>query len=314
LSEAGAPPRWGRRRGERPIDLLGLGQISLDRVGAVSGWPPRGGKRALEDERELPGGQVATAVLAATKLGLRCALAGAVGDDEAAAQALAPLVAAGVDCEAVRRLPGARTRQAWVLRERASGERTVFERRDPALRLEARELPEAIVARAAILLVDAEHPEASLRAVRLAREAGTLSLCDVERADEASLAIAREVDFPIVSEAFADETSSGDCTAALRDLSGSATRMAVVTRGERGALALCGGRVHEVPALRIQALDTTGAGDVFRGAFAFALLDGRGAREALELACAAAGLGCLGRGAQGGLPDLAMVEARLRRA
>jgi sugar/nucleoside kinase (ribokinase family) len=90
--------------------------------------------------------------------------------------------------------------------------------------------------------------------------------------------------------------------------------MAVVTRGERGALAVCGGRVHEVPALRIQALDTTGAGDVFRGAFAFALLDGRGPREALELASAAAGLGCLGRGAQGGLPDLATVEARLRRA
>ena len=69
-----------------------------------------------------------------------------------------------------------------------------------------------------------------------------------------------------------------------------------------------------MPALRIHALDTTGAGDVFRGAFAFAVLDGRGPLEILALACAAAGLGCLGRGAQGALPALAEVETRLRRA
>jgi sugar/nucleoside kinase (ribokinase family) len=314
LSERGGAPPWPRRRGERPIDLLGVGQVSLDRVGTVSHWPVRSGaKLALEDEALLPGGQIATALLAATRLGLRCAFVGAVGDDAAAAQALAPLAAAGIRCDAVRRIAGAATRQAWVLCERATGERTVLERRDPALRLSPDDVPVDAIEQASALLVDAEHAEASLRALRTARRAGTLALCDVERADAASRAIVAEVDFPIVSSGFADEISSGDCVAALRGF-GSAARMAVVTRGEQGALALHLGEVHEVPALRIQALDTTGAGDVFRGAFAFGVLDGRSARDVVALACAAAGLACLGRGAQGALPELAEVEARLRRA
>jgi sugar/nucleoside kinase (ribokinase family) len=87
--------------------------------------------------------------------------------------------------------------------------------------------------------------------------------------------------------------------------------MLVLTRGERGAVALSGDRVLEVPALEIQAVDTTGAGDVFRGAFAAALLEGLGARETLAFASAAAGLACLGRGAQGALPARDQVAARL---
>lgn len=314
MSDAEATPLWPRRRWGCAIDLLGLGQISLDRVGFVSRWPARGEKRAVEEECLLPGGQIATAVLAAARLGLRSALAGVVGDDAEGVRALAPLLAAGVRCAEVQRLAGAATRQAYVLCERESGERTVFERRDPALRLLPEQLPEAAVEAAAALLVDAEHPEASLHAVRVARRAGALTLCDVERADANSRAIASEVDIPIVSEGFADEICSRSCAEALRRLRGPHARMAVVTRGERGALALYGEGVIEVPALRIQAVDTTGAGDVFRGAFAFAALSGRGPRESLELACAAAGLACLGRGAQGALPGNAEVEARLRRA
>lgn len=312
MSQAESAPLWPRRLAGRALDLLGLGQISLDRLVVLPHWPERGGKLAVLEERLLPGGQIATALLAASRLGLRAGLVAAVGDDEAAARALAPLREAGIDGAGVRVLPGVATRQALVLCEAAGGERTVLELRQPALRLVPADVTPARVEAAAALLVDAEHPEASLAAVRLARRAGLLTLCDVERPDEASRAIAREVDIPIVSRGFADETSSGDCAEALRRCAGPDARMAVMTRGERGAIALRGDEVLEQPALKIQALDTTGAGDVFRGALAFAALDGRGARASLAFACAAAGLACLGRGAQGALPTRAEVEARLR--
>jgi sugar/nucleoside kinase (ribokinase family) len=314
LRDEAAEPLWPRRRSRVARSLVGLGQISLDRVGVVARWPRRGEKQVLEEELLLPGGQIATALLAAAQQGVPGALVAAVGVDEAAQQALAPLRAAGVDVSDVRAFPGVATRQAWLLCERDSAERTIFERRDPALRLRAEDVPPSRVESAAALLVDAEHPEASLRAVALARRAGVATLCDVERADEASWAILREVDFPIVSQGFADECWSGSSAeAALARLVGPATRMAVLTRGARGALARWGDRVLEVPALRIDALDTTGAGDVFRGSFAVALLAGCGARDVLEWANAAAGLACLGRGAQGALPRAAEVEARLRR-
>jgi sulfofructose kinase len=68
-----------------------------------------------------------------------------------------------------------------------------------------------------------------------------------------------------------------------------------------------------VPAVPIAARDTTGAGDVFHGAFAWALLEGWEARQVLRAACAAAALNCLAAGAQGGIPDRAGVEALLAR-
>jgi sulfofructose kinase len=315
LTDAGAASLWPRRASGAGPAFVALGQISLDRVGWVARWPSAGGKQPLEDEELLPGGQAATAALAATRLGVASAWIGAVGDDDAGRAALAPLRAAGVDLSGARTLAGVGSRQALVLCERASGERSVLERRDPGLRLAPDAVPEALIAGAGALLVDAEHPEASLRAIRIARSAGVATLCDVDRADAASRAIAAEVDFPIVSEGFAEESCSGvSARAALRRLSGPHTRMLVLTRGERGATALHGGRVLEVPALEIQAVDTTGAGDVFRGAFAAALLQGSSAHEVLAFACAAAGLACLGRGAQGALPARDQVAARLQRA
>jgi sugar/nucleoside kinase (ribokinase family) len=213
------------------------------------------------------------------------------------------------------RLPGVATRQALVIREQGSGERTVLERRDAALRLRPEDVTAARIEQGAALLVDAEQPEAALAALRVARRAGLATLCDLDRADAASQAIWAEVDFPIVSEGFADELCGSACAeTSLARLCGPSARMAVVTRGERGAIALCAGEVLEVPALQISVVDTTGAGDVFRGAFAWGLLAGRGPREVLEGACIAAGLACLGRGAQGALPQAADVEARLGRA
>jgi sugar/nucleoside kinase (ribokinase family) len=313
LTEA-EPPLWPCRAPGSGVAFLALGQISLDTVGWVAHALRAGAKQRLEDEVLLPGGQAATAALAATRLGVRSGLLGAVGRDDAAQAALAPLREAGVALEGVCVLAGVATRQALILCERTSGERSVFERRDPRLRLAPEQVPDAAIARAGVLLVDAEHPEAALHALRLARRAGVATLCDVDRADPASRAIAAEVDFPIVSEGFADEVWSGvSREAALRRLAGPHARMAVLTQGDRGAVAVCGDRWLEVPALAIQAVDTTGAGDVFRGAFAVALLAGRGARASLDYACAAAGLACLGRGAQGALPARDEVEARLAR-
>ena len=292
--------------GSRAFDLLGLGQISLDRLGVVDRLPVAGAKTALREEHLLPGGQVATAVLAATGLGARCAFAGAVGDDEAGRLALAPLERAGVDIGRVRRLAGVPTRQAWVLVESAGGERTILERRDQALALPADALTLRDVSAAGVLLLDLEHPAAARRAAAHARAAGIPVVLDADRATPEAVRLASEVDFPIVSRAFAEEISSdASLEDGLRRLAGPHTRMAVVTCGERGSLALLGARILATPAPRVQARDTTGAGDVFRGVFAWALVRGLGAERALAEANAHAAASCRGLGAQGALPGAA---------
>jgi len=294
------------------VDVVGLGQISLDRVVALPHWPRAGEKLALAEAAVArPGGQVATAVLAAVRLGLSARLVGAVGDDGDADRALAPLRASGVDLTHVRRVASATTRSALVLVD-PRGERTVLGHRDPRLALVPEALSRVAIRDARALLVDGEDPDAAAWAIAVAREAGVASVLDVERADPDREKLVTSADFPIVSESFCadseDSPSDPVVRALLARLASAGARMAVVTRGERGAIASCDGEILEQPAIAVRAVDTTGAGDVFRGAFAWALVSGASARRALALAATAGALACRGAGAQGSLPTAAEVE------
>ena len=122
----------------------------------------------------------------------------------------------------------------------------------------------------------------------------------------------RNVDFPIVSMAFAESEEKGRVhLEGLRELVGHGARLAIATLGERGALAFDGERSIECPAYPVDALDTTGAGDAFRGGFIWALLRGYGAESAVRTANAVAAMNCRVLGAQGGLPDRGELEAFL---
>jgi sulfofructose kinase len=296
------------------VDVVGLGQISLDRVVALPRWPRSGEKVAITaPAASRPGGQIATAVLAAVSLGLSGRLLGAVGDDADAELALAPLCAAGVDVSRVQRVAAAPTRSAVVLVD-AAGERTVLGHRDPRLSVRTDALSRDVVREARALLVDADDPEAARWAIDAAREAGVASVLDVDTADDDRIALAMSVDFPIVSEAFcadsskSDRVSDGAVCAWLARLASGRAKMAVVTRGARGAIAQCGDATLEQRTFPVEPIDTTGAGDVFRGAFVWALLRGAAAARALALAAGAAALACRGQGAQGSLPAADEVE------
>lgn len=300
--------------GDAGLDLIGVGQCSIDHVCSVEGLPPLGGKDAMLAYELLPGGQVATAVLAAVRLGLRAAYVGTLGSDPQADLALAPLAAAGVDLRGVRRVAGANTRLAVILVDRASGERTILGYRDPRLRLQPDEVPRERIARARCLLVDAEDPAASLQAAQAARAAGVPVVADLDAVSEPALALLPLVDFPLVSRAFAEQLGmDGRVRSGLRRLVEAGARMAVVTLGDRGCLAREGDAEIASPGFAVAPRDTTGAGDVFHAGFAAGLLDGITGPALLRFANAAAALSCRGVGAQGGLPTRAELTAFLRR-
>jgi sulfofructose kinase len=298
-------------RPERPLDVLGVGECSLDTWLEVEALPPAGGKAAVSDWRELPGGQVATAALAAARLGLRTAYAGVVGDDAAGERALAPLHAAGVDCSRVRTAQGARTRAAVIVVDR-SGERAVLGYRDARLAREGAGLAELPLDDARLVLLDASDLPLALALARRAREGAVPVVLDLDAPSAEHEALLACVEFPVVSEGFA-RRAYGSAEAALARLAALGARLPVVTLGERGALASWRGRVLESGAFRVDVVDTTGAGDVFHGTFAWGLLRGLGVGELLRSANAAAALACTGRGAQGALPDEAELQTFLAR-
>jgi len=145
---------WPEPSTPRELDLVGLGQSSIDHVALVDGLPEFATKEPLLAYARLPGGQIATALLAAARLGLRGAFLGSVGDDEASLAVLAPLRRAGVDVSGVRVRAGTPTQLAIILVDRESGERTVLWYRDPRLRLRSGELRRDEITRARALHLD----------------------------------------------------------------------------------------------------------------------------------------------------------------
>jgi sugar/nucleoside kinase (ribokinase family) len=304
-----APPLWPGFARPGAVDVVGLGQISLDRVWVLDGalTAPPGPEPPELPSR--PGGQVATALLALHRLGLRTAFLGAVGDDAAAEAALAPLRRAGVDCVGVKRVRGGRTRQALVRVERSSGERSVHPERDPRVALSPVDLDRGRIVRARALHVDTEDPEASAWAARAAHAAAIPVTLDAARPGPEADAVLPHVDFAIVSREFACPGGE-DLEPALAALAARARRMAVVTLGSEGAVASerAGGATTACAGFAVRPRDTTGAGDVFHAGFLWALLQGWGLRDVLRAANAAAALSCRGEGAQGALPDRASLE------
>lgn len=306
-------PLLRERAGPFELDLLGMGQCSIDHVCTVEGLPPLGGKLAMLAYEVLPGGQVATALVAAARLGLRGAFVGSTGSDIGATVALAPLEAAGVDVAGVRRVAGAATRLAVILVDRASGERTVLGYRDPRLRLHAADLPAARLASARCLLLDGEDPAAATHAARAARELGVPVVLDVDAGGPELEPLLAAADFPVVSRGFAEALGgAGGVRGGLARLVALGARMAVATLGEHGCLARLGEREIASPAFAITPRDTTGAGDVFHAAFAWGLLEGLAPEALLQAANAAAAISCRALGAQGGLPTRAELAVFLR--
>lgn len=306
-------PLWSEWRAAYRVDVVGLGQCALDQVAVVDGPPEFTGKKRIVELFQLPGGQIATAVLACARLGLRAALLGAVGEDAAREIILEPLRTAGVDLAGVRVVPGAESQVSVIVVDRKSGERTVLWHRDPRLSLSLREVRREEIEQGRVLHLDAQDPELSTWAAGVAREAGIPVVLDADTSASGIDALLQRVDFPIVSREFAEQHfGTRDPLDSLRELAALGARFPVVTLGDRGAIA--GGRegVIESPAFQVDTRDTTGAGDVFHAAFIRGLLEGMGEAEILRVANAAAGMNCRALGAQGGLPSREELEAFLR--
>ncbi len=314
-------PRPGLSEGLWPIggtgyelDVVGLGENSLDRLNRILAWPAAGQKQEILESTVCPGGQVASAMLGCARLGLRSAYLGAVGADAAADCVLVPLREAGIDLSGVQRISGAATRQAQILIRDGDGERSVLAQTDPGLRVALDRLDRRSVEKARLLLVDTSDLEASLWAAGVARDAGIPVVLDADRPVDGIEKLLGRVDFPVVSESFTRAWADGDSPAAgLEKLTHWGGRLAVVTCGADGARAAFGPHRIHAPAVSREIRDTTGAGDAFHAGLIWAILKGYGAREALDAANAVASFSCAALGAQAGLPSQTQLREFLAR-
>lgn len=292
--------------------IVVFGSVNLDLIFSFPTLPAPGETVLTPDMRIEPGGKGANQALAAARDGARVVMVGAVGHDALAADALALLRAEGVELTRV------------ALTDRATGCAAIFV--DDAgrnvigvgsganLRVRAGQVEDALLSPDSTLVLQMEVTPAETEAlIRRAHAGGARVVLNLAPAAPLDLAALAMIDVVVVNEV--ESAWLAECLGCGPDalgLRGAIGNTVVRTLGERGVEAADHTGETRVPALAVQAVDTTGAGDCFTGVLAAGLDRGLALPAALARASAAAGLSCTRRGSQATMPRREEIDAALR--
>jgi len=297
------------------VDVVGVGANSIDFVYMLPAYPrPEGpfSKLRIAGTERSPGGQTATVLCACASLGLRTRYVGTISTDENGRFVRAAMTSRDVDVSGAieRSDPNA---YAVILLAKDAGERIVLWDRPAGMTLGAADVPAAVVADARLVHVDDVDGEGAIAAGRAAIAAGVPVTSDLEAVKPHTRALLDAVTIPIFAEGVAEQLSGeSGLESALRKLRKPHMTLLCTTLGAHGASMLAGDRFIHQPAFEIDPVDTTGAGDIFRAGFIYALLRGDAPESILRFACAAAAVSCTRRGAINSVPSLPEVDALAR--
>lgn len=291
--------------------IICLGHAALDRIYRIAAFPPAPQKLAALGVEEVGGGMAANAAVAAARLGAGVAFCGRIGDDLAGQEIRAGLQREGIDTAQLHAFAGGVSSTSAVIVD-ASGERLLVNHRGNGLDADAAWLDVSIVRQARVVLADVRWPEGALAVFRAARAAGVTTVLDGDFGGGAALpALLSEADYVLFSTPGLAEFAPGDPEAALAQARAHGPVHAGVTLGGRGYLWSDAQGVQHRPAFNVAAVDTSGAGDAFHGAFVWALAQGYDTEFCVTCAQAAAALKCQQSGNRAGLPDEATLRAFL---
>lgn len=294
------------------VDLVGVGLNATDTVIPLSSHPSPGSKVEFREKTILPGGQVATTVIACQHWGLQTRYVGKLGDDSAAILHRDAFARAGVETH-IATAPGCASQESLILVD-TEGERTVLTRRDERLTLHPEDLNREWIVSAGALHVDGYDTAAATLAARWARSAGVPVVADLDELYPGVEQLIENIDYLIVSRDFPSRlTGEPTLEGALQAMQARyGCRLAAATLGHDGVLAFDGKEFHHAAAYCVPVTDTTGAGDIFHAGFIFGLLQGWPLNRQLDFACAAAALNCTAVGARGGIRTVEEITALIK--
>lgn len=285
--------------------VVGIGINATDTVIRLPRFPTVDSKVEVTSTEVKAGGQVASAMVACRRWGLRARYAGKVGDDPAALFQREEMRREGVEAHWIT-VPGKASQSALILVDEPSGERTVLWKREPGIALRPEDIRREWLDGASVLLVDGHDTAAAEQAARWAREKGIAVVADLDNRYAGVEGLLRFADYPITSRDFPGRlTGEQNLLSALPKMHAQfKCRMSGATLGRLGVIVWDGAQFVLCPGFRVNAVDTTGAGDVFHGAFLYGLVHDWHIKEILEFSCAAAALNCEALGARGGIRPL----------
>ena len=297
------------------VDVLCIGHACCDVSVFVDGYPAENSKCETNELLEACGGPAANAAYLLSSWGLRCAFAGLAGDDAHGRRIRHDFESVGTDVSLLELREGHATPISIILINKHNGSRTIVNRKLKGSAFELRTT--GFIPR--VLLFDGHELNASLHALDAFPDA--VSILDAGSWRDGTAALAGRVHYLAASERFAlqasgipdisSDQSRRECLTRLRERFCPNT---IVTLGERGLMYDDGGGYHHMPAFRAETIDTTAAGDIWHGAFAFGIACGMPLQQCLRFASAAAALSVQVKGGRASIPALHRVKEALAHA
>ncbi len=290
----------------KSIDLLGLGLTVSDCSMLLPCYPSSNEKTVAVDTRRLVGGPVANAICCAARLGLRTAVHTVIGMDPEGDFVMNELARQGVDLRAVIRDPSIETPFAVIWIDERDGSRTVALGNRHSRNLDPDDLIAESILRSRAIILDGRGYETTLEAIEIASTGNTLTILDAGSSRIGMHEIIGKVDYAIFSRDCAESITGMHSPDKMLERLSRISRRLIITLGSEGSIGQDGDRVIRVPALSVKVVDSTGAGDIYHGAFAAALLgafDSLNFEDCMRVASVAGSLACSGLGGQGHLPD-----------
>jgi sulfofructose kinase len=288
---------------DNKVDVVGLGLNATDTVILVRDFPALGGKERVTALSRQAGGQIATALVTCGRLGLRTRYIGKVGDDTAGKFQLESLSKENVDVRHVRVVEGTPNQFGHIIVDQATGERTVFWDRDSRLTVTPGELSRDAIETSRCLHLDGCDVEACLLAAQWARQVGIPVVADLDTVYKEVEMLFPYIDYLLASANFLPSATGQDDPFLVLEYMAREYHIKVpgMTLGRDGALVYSKGQFIYSPGFVVETVDTTGAGDVFHGAFIFGLLQSWPLARILDFSNAMAALNCMALGARGGI-------------
>ena len=290
---------------DKPFNVVGMGLNSVDLLNIVPQFPALNSKMEILMFSKQGGGQVATAMVALARWGIKTKYIGKVGDDELGQFSLRSIREEGVEVSSVTIESNATNQFATIIVDGVSGERTILWSRDGRLMYREGELRKEEVCSGKLLHLDGHDIQAAIQCVKWAKEEGIPIVIDIDKVEPLTSELIRKIDFIIASSRFPSLlTGISNREKALLELQKQTQGFLCATLGHEGAMALVNGKIHRVKGFEVDAIDTTGAGDVFHAGFIYGLFQNWEVMEILRFANAVTALKCRYPGGRKGIPTL----------
>lgn len=288
------------------IQVVGLGQACVDYLGSIPGYPEEDSKVELPDIHMQRGGPASTALVTLARLGIRTSFLGAISDDPFGRIILEDLGREGVDASFLKKTPGYSSQFSFIAINKKDGKRTIFWHRGTVPHLRPADVDLTCFPGARVFHTDGLMVEASIEGAKQAKDKGMTVVMDAGTMRKGYRELASLVDVLIASERFYSPLASPDqpVEAILESLRAWGPKQVIVTLGPKGSIGWEGRKIIQQKAFPVRARDTTGAGDVYHGAYVYGILQGWDMARCMRFSSAVSAIKCQVVGTTRGIPGI----------